>query len=48
MGYSINDKKVIEIANLFRNILNESNRKRNKIFVHKGSLFFNSDIKMMI
>ena len=31
----LKDKKVITIANAFQKILDESNRKRNKLWVHK-------------
>ena len=34
------DKKRITITNAFKNILNESKRKPNKIWVRKGSEFF--------
>ena len=41
----LKDKKGITITNDFQNILNESNRKPNKIWVEKGSEFYNRSIK---
>ena len=41
----LNDKKGIIITNVFRNILNESNRKPNKIWLDKGSEFYNRSMK---
>ena len=35
------DEKSITITNAFQNILKESNRKLNKIWVNKGSEFYN-------
>ena len=40
----MNDKG-ITIANAFQKILKESNRKPNKIWVDKGSEFYNSSVK---
>ena len=37
----LKDKKVITITNAFQKILYESNRKPNKIWVDKGSEFYN-------
>ena len=37
----LKDKKVITITNAFQNILDESNHKPNKIWVDKGSEFYN-------
>ena len=39
------DKKGITITNAFQNILKESNHKPNKIWVDKGSEFYNRSIK---
>ena len=39
------DKQCITITNAFQKILDESNRKPNKIWVDKGSEFFNRSIK---
>ena len=39
---SLKDKKGISIVNAFQIILKESNRKPNKIWVDKGSQFYNS------
>ena len=38
-------KKGISITNAFQKILKESNRKPNKIWVDKGSEFYNSSMK---
>ena len=38
---SLKDKKVITITNAFQKISHESNCKPNKIWVHKGSEFYN-------
>ena len=42
--FFLKDKKVITITNAFQKILNESKRKPNKIWVHKGSGFYNRSI----
>ena len=39
------NKKGIAISNAFHKILKESNRKQNKIWVDKGSKFYNSSVK---
>ena len=39
------DKKGITITNAFQKILDESNRKPNKIWVDKGSEFYNRSMK---
>ena len=39
------EKKVITITNAFQKILKESKRKPNKIWVDKGSEFYNSSVK---
>ena len=41
----LKDKKVITITNAFQKILDDSNRKPNKIWVDKGSEFYNSSAK---
>ena len=41
----LNDKKCITITNAFQKILDESNRKPNKIWVDKGSGFYNRSMK---
>ena len=41
-GVPLKDKKRIKITNYFQKILKESNRKPNKIWVDKGSEFYNS------
>ena len=41
----LKDKKGISIVNVFQIILKESNRKPNKIWVDKGSEFYNSSFK---
>ena len=42
------DKKGITITNAFQKILVESNRKPNKIYVDKGSKFYNRSMKSWI
>ena len=42
------DKKDITITNAFYKILKESNRKPNKIWVDKGSEFYNKPIKLWL
>ena len=44
----LKDKKGITITNAFQKILKESNRKPNKIWVDKGSEFYNSSFKKMV
>ena len=41
----LKDKKGITITNAFKNILHESNRKPNKIWVDKGREFYNRSVK---
>ena len=41
-------KKGIEITNVFQKILEESNRKPNKIWDDKGSEFYNSFVTKMV
>ena len=44
----LKDKKGISIVNAFQKILDDSNRKPNKIWVDKGSEFYNSSFKKMV
>ena len=41
----LKDKRGITIANAFQKILDESNRKTNKIWVDKDSEFYNRSMK---
>ena len=41
----LENKKVISIVNAFKNIFKKSNRKPNKIWVGKGSEFYNNSFK---
>ena len=41
----LKDKKGITVTNDFQNILDESNRKPNTIWVDKGSNFYNRSMK---
>ena len=41
----LQDKKGVSIVNAFQKILDDSNRKPNKIWVDKGSEFYNSSFK---
>ena len=41
----LKDKKGITITNVFQKVLDESNRKPNKIWVDKGSEFYNRSMK---
>ena len=41
----LKDKKGITITNAFQKILEESNRKPNKIWAHNGSAFYNRSMK---
>ena len=41
----LKDKKGIKITNAFQTVLKESNRKSNKIWVDKGSEFYNRSMK---
>ena len=45
MGYSLKYKKGTTITNAFQKILDESNRKPNKIWMDKGSEFYNRSMK---
>ena len=44
----LKDKKGISIVNAFQKILKESDRKPNKIWVDKGSEFYNSSFKKLL
>ena len=41
----VKDKKGVSIVNGFQNIINDSKRKPNKIWVDKGSEFYNNSFK---
>ena len=41
----LNDKKGVTIVNTFQSILNDSKRKPNKIWIDKGSEFYNISMK---
>ena len=41
----LKDKKGVSIVDAFQKILDDSNRKPNKIWVDKGSEFYNSSVK---
>ena len=45
MGYSLKCKKGTTITNAFQKFLDESNHKPNKIWVDKGSEFYNRSVK---
>ena len=44
----LKDKKRITITNAFQKILDESNHKPNKIWVDKGSEFYNRSMKLWL
>ena len=44
----LKDKKGISIANGFQKTLKDSNRKPNKIWVDKGSEFYNNSLKKLL
>ena len=44
----LKDKKIVTITNAFQKILDESNRKPNKICVNKGSEFYNRSMRWWI
>ena len=48
MGYSLERKKGITITDGFQKILDESNRKRNKIWLGKGSKLYNRPMKLWL
>ena len=43
--FTLKDKKGVSIVNAFQKILDKSGRKPNKIWVDKGSEFYNSSFK---
>ena len=45
MDCSFEDKKGVSIVNAFQKILDDSNRKPNKIWVNKGSEFYDHSFK---
>ena len=45
---SLNDKKGITITNAFQKVLDESNRKPNKVWVDKSSEFYNRSMKSFL
>ena len=45
MSWSFKDKKAMTITNAFQKLLDESNRKPNKIWVVKGGEFYNRSMK---
>ena len=45
MACSLKDKNGITITNAFHKILNGSERKESKIYVDKGSKFYNRSMK---
>ena len=47
-GIPSKDKKGVSIVNAFQNIFKKSNRKPNKIWVDKGSKFYNNTFKKWI
>ena len=48
MGYSLERKKGITITAGFQKMLDESNRKRNKIWLGKGSKLYNRPMKLWL
>ena len=44
----LKDKKGITITNAFQTFLDESNLKPNKIWIEKGSAFFNRSVKLRL
>ena len=48
MGYSFKDKVGVTITNAFQKIIDESNRKPNKMCVDKGSEFYNRSMKSFL
>ena len=46
--YPLKDEKGVAITNAFKNILDESNRKPNKIWLDKGSKFCNRSMKSFL
>ena len=41
----LKDKKGVSVVDAFQKILDDSNRKPNKIWVNKGSEFYNNSLK---
>ena len=48
MDCPLKDKKGLSIVDAFQKILNDSNRKPNKVWVDKGSKFYNSSFKKLL
>ena len=48
MRYFLKDKKGSTITNAFQKVLDNSNRKPNKIQVDKGSKFYNKSMKLWL
>ena len=48
MGYSFKDKVGVTITNAFQKIIDESNRKPSKMWVDKGSEFYNRSMKSFL
>ena len=44
MGCSLKNKKGVTITNAFQKVLDESNSKPNKIWIDKGSEFYNTSV----
>ena len=44
----LKDNKAVTVTNAFQKILDESNRKQNKIWVDKGSEFYNRSMKSFL
>ena len=42
---SLKDKKGVSIVNAFQKVLDDSDRKPNKVWVDKGSEFYNNSFK---
>ena len=42
---TLKDKKTLQVLMIFKKFLNESNHKLNKIWVDKGSEFYNKSMK---
>ena len=43
--FPLKDKKGVSIVDVFQRMLNKSGRKPNKIWVDKGSIFYNNSFK---
>ena len=46
--FSLKDKKGVTIINAFQNVLDNSKRKPNKIWLYRGSEFCNSQFKKFL